>query len=418
MTRRTARNVTLAALCVGYGGYYVCRANLSVTTPLLLAEFGSRGLDSARLGTIASIGILCYALMKPFGGVLSDLWTGRGVFLAGMAAAIAATVAFGLGTGFATFAAAWAFNRLVQACGWSSLVKVVSNWVDYRDYGTVMGFLSLSWLMGDVAGREILGLLMERGLGWREVFFASAGILGAIFVVCFAVLREHPPEPPQVNPDNLFEHGDQSESPGMKELLGTLLSSPAFWSVASMCCGMTLIRETFNLWTPKYLTDVAAMAPARAAQWSGVYSSFGALSAIGAGLLTDRVFGGRRGLLLVVANALLCMVLLGMASLQAGVSSWVPLALISLAGFIMMGPYSFLGGAMSLDLGGRHGSATAAGLVDSGGYLGGVLSGWAIGLITQRAGWGASFGFLAADAALMVAAAWYYWQHHERLKQP
>jgi OPA family glycerol-3-phosphate transporter-like MFS transporter len=80
----------------------------------------------------------------------------------------------------------------------------------------------------------------------------------------------------------------------------------------------------------------------------------------------------------------------------------------------MIGPYSFLAGAISLDLGGQQGSATAAGLVDSAGYFGGLLSGWAVGAVAQRLGWNAVFLALAVVAVLTLIAAMLY----GRLERP
>jgi sugar phosphate permease len=49
--------ITAAALLVGYGGYYVCRSDLSVVTPQLLSEFGSVGIDKASPGAAALVAI-------------------------------------------------------------------------------------------------------------------------------------------------------------------------------------------------------------------------------------------------------------------------------------------------------------------------------------------------------------------------
>ena len=131
-------------LFVGYGAYYLCRSNLAVAAPLLIQEFGGRGLNKEVLGQIASVGVLFYAAGKVLNGVLGDLLGGKRIFLLGMVGAVAATVAFGLGQGVGVFFAAWAANRLVQSMGWAGLVKTTANWFSYRAYGRIMGLLSLS----------------------------------------------------------------------------------------------------------------------------------------------------------------------------------------------------------------------------------------------------------------------------------
>jgi len=41
---------TAASLSIGYSAYYLCRSNLAVAAPLLIREFGSRGLTKEVIG--------------------------------------------------------------------------------------------------------------------------------------------------------------------------------------------------------------------------------------------------------------------------------------------------------------------------------------------------------------------------------
>src|SRR5262245_37546913 len=97
---RTARMrawqlTTMAALLVGYSGYYVCRSNLSVALPAMLADPTVR-LDRLTVGAMSSAGILAYATGKSITGVAGDFWGGRRLFLGGLFASVAATIAFGV----------------------------------------------------------------------------------------------------------------------------------------------------------------------------------------------------------------------------------------------------------------------------------------------------------------------------------
>jgi len=74
-------------------------------------------------------------------------------------------------------------------------------------------------------------------------------------------------------------------------------------------------------------------------------------------------------------------------------------------GFLLMGPYSYLAGAMSMDFGGEKGSATAAGIIDGVGYLAGVLSGDTVARITVLYGWRNAFIALAATCFLTAVVA-------------
>jgi [1-hydroxy-2-(trimethylamino)ethyl]phosphonate dioxygenase len=89
------------------------------------------------------------------------------------------------------------------------------------------------------------------------------------------------------------------------------------------------------------------------------------------------------------------------------------LLLIGAVSFFLMAPYTFCSGVMALDLGGKRGSSTAAGLIDSAGYLGGALAGWGVGTLAERAGWPTAFAGLAAVTGLTTLAAGLYWLLHE-----
>jgi len=61
----------------------------------------------------------------------------------------------------------------------------------------------------------------------------------------------------------------------------------------------------------------------------------------------------------------------------------------------MIGPYSYLAGAISVELGGKEGSATTAGIVDGVGYLGGILAGDSVARVSIAYGWHGVFTILA-----------------------
>ena len=417
LTRRLQRT-TLVSLVVGYAGYYFCRSNFSVASPLLLDAFGSEGLDKEVLGAIASVGVLFYALGKLFNGILCDFVGGKRVFLFGMFASVAATLFFGLGTGVAVFFVAWSINRLVQSMGWGALVKITSNWFSYKRYGWVMGILSLSFLFGDAVARLFLGQLVQNGVGWQGVFFAAAGVLTLIALVDVFTIKDSPEDvglpPPEVNPKNVFgDEGEKKRPKDLKTLLAPFFKSPAFWVIAFISFGLTLLRESFNFWTPTYLVEAGGMDAGQAGTLSLFFPLFGGFSVLLAGWASDRIAGGGRGRIMTMALIPLVVVLALMGGIKSGVSAWVPVFFVSLSAFLMIGPYSFLAGAIALDLGGKQGSSTAAGMIDSAGYIGSILSGWGVGIVAERFGWSSVFVLLSGIGLITAVAALVYWRKYE-----
>jgi len=408
---------TVALITVGYAGYYLCRSDLSVAMPLLIAELAKHGVspDTAKIemGTVASLGVLAYAIGKFPSGWLADFMGGRRNFLCGMAGSILFTILFSLGGGMPLFTLAWMANRGVQSMGWAGMVKIASRWFSFSAYGTVMGIISLSYLFGDAAAREFMARLIDAGFGWRGVFLAAAGTLALLLLLNLMLLKETParlgfPEPP-ANPANLFREERESARPaGLASLLGTFARSPAFWLVCLLSLGVTILRETFNLWTPTYFTQSVGLTVADAAHKSALFPLFGGLSVLLAGFLSDRLGKTGRPAIIFYGLLLSAGALMALAIGDFGGSRAMPVALVALVAFLMIGPYSYLAGAISLDFGGKQGSATASGLIDGVGYLGGVLAGNSVAGISVVWGWKGAFAALAAVALLSSFAAGVY----------
>jgi OPA family glycerol-3-phosphate transporter-like MFS transporter len=407
---------TIVLLAVGYTGYYFCRSDLSVVLPLLIQDLGRHGIPAdfakIRLGSIVSASVLVYAIGKFLSGSMADLFGGRKNFLGGMGGAIVFTLIFAAAGGLPLFTFAWLGNRLFQSAGWAGLVKVTSRWFSYSSYGTVMGILCLSYLFGDAACRYIMSLLLNVGMGWRGIFLVGAGALGILLAINWIFLRETPEErglpAPQANPINVY--AAEEEKSGEKQLslmaiLRPLLRSFPFWLVCLLSLGTTLLRETFNFWTPTYFVQYVGLTIGQAASRSALFPLFGGLSVVACGILSDRLGINGRNQVLFGGLALVTVCLLVLAGTPSSANPWIAVGLVALTGFFLLGPYAYLSGAISLDFGGKRGSATAAGIIDGVGYLAGYLSGDTVARITVAFGWKNAFFCLAGVAFLTAVVA-------------
>jgi sugar phosphate permease len=279
---RAAQIRTIGLLFTGYAACYYCRADLSVATPLLADELGRRGMDHGealvRLGSITSFGVLAYALGKFLLTGLADYWGGRRNFLIGVGGAAVFTLLFGLSGTLPLFTLAWVGNRLTQSVGWAGLVKVSSRWFDYTSYGSILGILSISYLIGDALSRQQMGMLIAHGYGWRALFMFAAAVATVALLASVLWLREsrvdagHPQ--PKPNPLNLFAQTDAPPA-GVWALLRPLLRSRAFLLVCLLSFGCTIVRETFNTWTPEYLRAQLGFSMSHAATVSAVFPALG-----------------------------------------------------------------------------------------------------------------------------------------------
>lgn len=416
--RRTlvARQLLVTALL--FGGYAACyfgRADFSVSMPLLVDELARRGIGAdvavVRLGAVYSAGVLAYALGKVLLAGLGDFWGGRRSFLLALGGATLFTLLFSAGVSLPLFTLAWVGNRLSQSIAWAGALKVIGRWFDFRSHGVVVAIVSLSYLVGDALARQSMGYLVDRSATWADLFRYAGAILAIAFLLNLWFLRESRVEAghdaAHPNPTNLYaaESAD-GDRPRLGALLAPLLRSRAFALVCVLSFGSTIVREAFGVWLPVFLRDSVGYDTASAARLSAVFPAVGAVSVLLAGWGSDRIGpAGRPTLLLVgllgTSAALGALYLLA----PAVIGRPATVALVGLVAFCLIGPYTYLGGAIALDFGGARGGALASGIIDGIGYLGGTLAGVGVAKLAVHGGWQAVFVSLGAVTLLSAGAA-------------
>jgi sugar phosphate permease len=360
---------------------------------------------------MTSAGVLAYALGKLFLTGLGDFWGGRLNFLIGLAGATLFTWVFTTGSALSLFTFAWFCNRLTQSIAWAGLIKVTSKWFDYTSHGAIAGILSVSYLAGDALARHWMGGILGQGFAWRSVFYFAAAVGGLLLICNLLFLRESRAEagyaPAKAHPANLFG-GAESRPASIRALLGPLLRNRAFLIVCLLSFGATIVRETFNIWTPMYLHEHAGYSESAAAGMSAVFPAVGVISVLLSGWLSDRLGEGGRATVMFFGFLAAAVVLLALTVVQPTTSgSTLAVAMIGAVAFCVLGPYSYLGGAFALDFGGKQAGAVSSGLIDGIGYLGGILAGDTVARISIGFGWKGVFVALAVVCALAAASSAY-----------
>ena len=232
-------------------------------------------------------------------------------------------------------------------------------------------------------------------------------LLAILFVANYFLLRSGPTEigeaPQEENP--LASGSESAEDVSVWSRIRGLLSDPAFVTVCVLSVGFTLLRETFNTWTPTYFVEMLQMTESSAATQSAYFPLLGAVSVVLAGFLGDRLGLLGRARMVVLGSIGTTIALVALAQLGATLSASQNVALVALIGFLLIGPYSYLGGAIAMDFGGKKASGTACGIIDGVGYLAGVLAGDSFARLVGAGGWQNAFMALSVTSVGTVIAA-------------
>jgi sugar phosphate permease len=394
-------------LLLGYASFYLCRANLDAAGPMLQ----QLGYSKAELGRVASLAIASYAVGKVVLGALGDRIGGKRVMLLALFGSVVANVCIGASSGLFMLGVFAVINRFFQSGGWGGLVHVVSRWFPPGKHGAIMGALSTSYELGNVATLLFCGLLAHVGFGWRALFLFNPAFLAIMGVALLLLLRGEPPKRDATPGDGHVRPPPSTWR--FREAFPWLAKKPAFWIAVLLSMLLTFVRTGFLTWTPIYLAEVARAAGSETAvsgamMKSAIFPATGVVAALVTGLASDRLGPGRRAPAIVVSLTVHVVAVLALAHLSIR-DSIVATAAIGACGLFLLGPYSLMAGAITLDIAGTRAAATAAGFIDGAGYAGASLVGVVIGGVAERWGWSAAFDVVAAAgaAATLLAAGWW-----------
>jgi len=382
------RYTTLGALFLGYVGIYLCRKNFSVANPMLQEVFHA---SKSYVGTIATAGLITYAAGKILLGPLTDRIGGRTAFLLAIAGVMLFGGIGGFAPGIAALIVLYGINRFFGAGGWMSMMKIVPTWYPPDKTTLPITFLNLSYVLGGVAATLVAQQLIFGG--WRLVMGGPALVTAGIFVICLVFVRGGPRVPAAA-----------ASGRGTLSLAWGLLQQPRFLIILALSFTMTLLRETFNIWSVDFLKEVGGASVGLAAFQSVGFDLAGAVSIIAMGIAYDRVPAYARGWLVAGIMAVLAVVI-AVLPMATRASPAVGPALVATVGLLVYGPYSLLAGVLAVETGGARLAATASGLVDGVGYLGGILSGTGLGALLDVGGYSLGFGILAALSGISAVLA-------------
>lgn len=168
-------------------GFYL-RVAPAVLADTLMIDFG---ITATALGNFSAFYFYSYALMQIPTGILADSWGPRRLLAWGGLAAGCGTLLFALAPTIT-----WAYlGRLLiggsVAVAFVGLLKLASHWIVPQQFALVAGVTTLVGVIGAVLAGVPLQLLVAV-VGWRMVMVVSAGLLFAIGVIIWFIVRDDP----------------------------------------------------------------------------------------------------------------------------------------------------------------------------------------------------------------------------------
>ncbi len=438
---RRRRAVNWMSLGILYAFFYATRYNYTAVAPILADVFGWKNTE---LGVFETMMPLVYGLSVVLNGPLADRIGGKKAFLFGAAGVICANLLFGLaalvlvtpavweGTGMARhvvtpaviangmsggvlltlMAVVWGINGYFQSFGALSIVKVNAQWFHVRERGTFSGIFGVLIRMGLLLAFQGVPLILLV-LPWQWAFWIPGACVALLLGVNYIWMENSPADAGFAGFDTGDESDDDATPSSLKYVLRKVFASRITWMIAlgSMMIGFVR-RSVVDAWWPKYFVDFhgarsasfATYAPYIVATWGIALA--GIAGGFVFGITSDRRFEGRRApvILFGFVGMAVILALFGFSDMFSLGPMAASFCLIALS-FCVNGAHGMIGGAASMDFGGKKAAATAAGMFDGMQYLAGAFVGMGVGYVTTRWGWEAwhwaPIPFAVAGALIM-----------------
>lgn len=415
-----------------YSFFYMTRYNFSALMDNLQTTFG---WTNAQLGYFETMLPAVYGLSVFFNGPLSDRIGGKKAFLTGAIGVTLMNLAFGAvvllvqtpaviekaasgGHGHAAInvitpavlsfgltpstaclilVGIWGVNAYFQSFGALSIVKVNAQWFHVRERGGFSGIFGVLIRFGLILAFSGAPLLAVN-LGLAYAFLLPGIIVGCLFLANYFLMENSPKDAGFEEMDT----GDGSASEGgsgpvsLSFVLKKVFTSRAAWIIAltSMMLGMVR-RTTVDSWWGKYFAnnfvppgmDKSSLWSYQTAAWG--IALLGIAGGFAFGFASDRIFKTRRAPVVTVGFiGMICMLtIFGSFDRFVGPNPWVTALCLALLSFFINGAHGMIGGAASMDFGGKKAAATAAGLFDGMQYVAAAFVGPLMAYLLDNWGW-------------------------------
>ena len=387
---RRRRILNWLPLGLTYAFLYMGRYNLKVSKHVFEQMTDGAGeimMSNSGFNDIFGYGTLVYGLSFLINGPMTDRIGGKKAILIGGAGAALANGLMGWATwqltssgwagptitaNFVTvFTVLYAINMYFQSFGAVAIVKVNAPWFHVKERGVFGAIFGVLISLGIYFAFD-WGYMIVKNLPLHWVFLIPTVALTVFWVLCSVWVKNSPGEAGHRDFDTAdASSGDDGPQLGALSVFRLMLKNPVILTIAGIefCTGF--LRQAIMQWYRTYAKQTDSVL---GLQDSFVYDNWGVflccagiLGGVLAGVISDRVFGARRG---PVAGLLYGVMFIAAIVLCFTYDTPMVSGLVVFMSMAVIGVHGMLSGTASMDFGGKKNVGVAVGIIDGFVYLG------------------------------------------------
>ncbi len=387
-TFKQRRLLNWLPLGLTYSFLYMGRYNLNVAKTAL-----GDLMTKQDFSDIFFWGTLTYGVSFVINGPLTDKLGGRATIMISAVGSALCNLAMGwtLHVGqtenlVSTFSLLYAANMYFQSFGAVSIVKVNAHWFHVRERGVFGGIFGILISLGIYFAYD-WGRRIVENVSTPAVFFVPTAVLIVFAVIDWFYVYDSPSQTGHKDFDTGDASADSKSRTSALKVAAAMFKNPIIVTIAliEFCSGY--LRQAIMQYYPFFAKETGSWDGFVAQNWGMLLCVAGISGGVFAGIISDHVFGSRRG---PVAAVLYAGMLVG-----AGVAGFllesVALGYLMVAmSLCIIGVHGMLSGTASMDFGGKHNAGVAVGIIDGFVYLGTAAVALVLGEVLPKDGTAAS----------------------------
>lgn len=415
---KTYKSYRWKIMFYGYLAYvvsYVGRKNLSIAAPSICK---SLGWTNQNIGTVSSAFYLTYGVGKFVNGLLADRSNVRTFFSAAFMCVAIASFCFAFAANFFTPGTAllyalsflWGLNGWCQSMTFPPIAKSLTYWFTNSERGTMWSIISSSHQVGVIFAGIVANLALDR-FGWQSAFYAPAIISALVAILIYTQLRDKPAslglptveeykgEVKSNESSNSKAKNKDGESNYFKTFFKYILGNPLVWLLILCYVGNYVIRTGTEDWLVRYFVDHGDSLKAATSKIV-ILSSIGVAGSIIGGLISDKVFKGKRTPVNLILLCCLAASLFLFATNPAK-NKIFELIYVSVIGMCTAGLQSLIGLCI-VESCSKSVASSANGFAGMFSYIGASIAAVGTGSMIDKFGWNGAFIFWEVAAVLSI----------------
>jgi sugar phosphate permease len=362
-----------APLGFAFLAVYFHRTATGVMADSLMQEFSIT--SAAEMGGLASVYFYTYAAMQLPAGILADFYGPRRTITLALLLATVGAVSFSQAESITALYIGRVLSSLGVGLIYVNIVKIHAEWFRVREFATMTGLMVMAGSAGFLLAATPLAFVVE-SYGWRNSFLMIAAYSLLVAACCWLLVRDRPAAVglPSVAEVEAVENGitlNAAAETCIADSLKTVMRNPyTWWPFLSSVTVYGVYMAFMGLWGVPYFMQIYGMSRIAAANFIVVMAVGTMLGGPLIGVLSDRLGLRRAPNVWCTAGFLFVWLLLTVWG-SGKPPIWALYPICFGMGVGMSGVN--LNTACGKEVNPPHMTGIAAGVVNSGSFVGGAL---------------------------------------------